>query len=252
MHVKTLELNSGLSLSFVGPPLEKGSLPCVFYFALSSSDSLSLDPFNQPVVELVKESELRVFSLTLPGHEPPLQKELAIEYWAQNVRNNKDLLSPFFESTCQAIHWLVEKGYTSFDSTALMGLSRGGFVAAHVAARMPQIQKIIAFAPVTKIEVAKEFQSLKDHPIVQGLSLEKHMDELCKKQIIFYIGNHDTRVGTRHCFELIERLAKLKNERRERSGSFKLYIQDSIGYLGHGTPLEVFKAGAIATKSLLL
>ena len=53
---------------FVGPSLEKGPLPTLIYFALSAEDSLQCDPFNRPV-QFLEGLPLRIFSITLPGHE---------------------------------------------------------------------------------------------------------------------------------------------------------------------------------------
>lgn len=252
MHVRTAILKNKISVSYVGPPLESGPLPAVFYFALSALDSLTLDPFNQPVVELAKDENLRVFSMTLPGHEPPLKKEEAIAYWASHVKDNHDIITPFLNDACKAIEWLIEDGSIKAETTALMGLSRGGFIATHLAARMPSIDKVIAFAPVTKIEISKEFEEVKDHPIVRSLDLSRHMQKLCSKKLRFFIGNRDTRVGTKHCFEFISELAKLKEELREKKGSFHLTLKDSIGYLGHGTSQEVFCEGARIARKLIV
>ncbi|PCI95678.1 alpha/beta hydrolase [Candidatus Aerophobetes bacterium] len=252
MHVREFFTEDGFHVSYLGPPLEDGYLPCVFYFALSALDSLTLDPYNQPALELAKDNNLRVFSVSLPGHEPPLLKENAFVYWAENVMNNNDILTPFLHRTCRAIEYLQEKDYIRAETTVVMGLSRGGFIAAHIAAMLPSIDKVIAFAPVTKIEHATDFREIHEHPIVRHLSLSRHMQELCKKKICFYIGNRDERVGTKHCFDFISSLADLKFKLREKKGSYKLNISDSIGFMGHGTSPEVFKEGADYAKSLIL
>ncbi|MCH9631017.1 MAG: hypothetical protein S4CHLAM37_10290 [Chlamydiia bacterium] len=252
MHVREFFTEDDFHVSYVGPPLEDGPLPCVFYFALSALDSLTLDPYNQPVVELVKDNNMRVFSMSLPGHEPPLLKENAFAYWAENVINNNDILTPFLKQTCKAIEYLKEKDYIRAETTAVMGLSRGGFIASHIAAMLPFIDKVIGFAPVTKIEHTSDFKELVEHPIVRRLSLSRHLQKLSKKKICFYIGNRDERVGTKHCFDFISSLAELKHKLREKKGSYKLNIKDSIGFMGHGTSPEVFKEGAEYAKSLIL
>ena len=40
---------NSISIYHVGPPLELGPLPTFFYFALSGEESLTLNPYNQPV-----------------------------------------------------------------------------------------------------------------------------------------------------------------------------------------------------------
>ena len=52
MKPQQLNLTSDIQLEYLGPSINLGPLPAVFYFALSATDSLSLDPFDQPAVYL--------------------------------------------------------------------------------------------------------------------------------------------------------------------------------------------------------
>ena len=95
MKISTLKISSDLIFSFVGPPLSAGPLPTMFYFALSSEDSFGTNPYNQPARFLYSD-ELRIFTVTIPGHETGLKPENAITLWAEKFRQGHDLLSPFF------------------------------------------------------------------------------------------------------------------------------------------------------------
>lgn len=249
MH--TFTASSGISVSYIGPHLKEGLKPGVLYLALSKEDSLTLSPFNQPVSFLAQNPEVRVFSITLPGHEPPLLKEEAISYWAKHFQKGEDILTPFLEKAALVLDELLEMGCIEKNTFFLMGLSRGGFLALHLAARHSLINQIVAFAPLIKLENAKECEGMQsssshaNHP----LDLYSHLDALSKCKIRFYIGNRDQRVGTKNSFDFITALAELSSKNREKNTSFELFIRDSIGLHGHGTPEFVFKEGAAFIQS---
>jgi len=231
-----------LELAFIGPPLDKGPLPLVIYFALSKEESLTLDPFNQPALALHSD-KCRVASITLPGHGPNLDPRAAIGVWAEDFEKGGDPLSPFFKQCQKAIDELIEEGIAS--SVALMGLSRGVYAACQVAALTPNVRTILGFAPLVKLSFAKEFEGIS---LPSNLDLTSLCDLLCDRTIRFYIGNRDTRVNTAHTFELVSMLADTAYNRRIRSSPIELLIGPSIGYMGHGTPPHIFEEGAAWLK----
>jgi esterase FrsA len=62
----------------------------------------------------------------------------------------------------------------------------------------------------------------------------------------------DTRVGTNHAFSFIDHVAKKAHKHHIRSSPIELIVGPSIGYQGHGTSPEVFKAGANWAREALL
>jgi esterase FrsA len=92
---------------YIGPPLEEGPLPTVFYFALSAEDSLHLSPFNQPALSLLP-FNIRVFSITLPGHDGLPAKE-AMNYWAEHLRKGYNIIEEFITQARTIIETLIEK-----------------------------------------------------------------------------------------------------------------------------------------------
>lgn len=248
MNVHSFFTRSGFEVQYIGPQLKTQPLPAVIYFALSASDSLLLDPFNQPV-EYLKDETIRIFSVTIPGHENQLPKEKALEFWAKKVENNKSPLFHFFEEVKKALEEL--RPYFLEEKIALCGLSRGGFIALHLASQIPWIKTILAFAPLIRLDQVKEFSHLKTHPIVKDLNIDFLIDHLIDKNIRIYIGNRDLRVGTEHSFHLITTLANAAYEKRVKNSSFEMTIGSSIGYLGHGTSLETFQKGCQWLKTQL-
>lgn len=228
---------SELEILFIGPPLEEGPLPALFYFALSAKDSLQKDPFNQPVQFLV-DFPLRVFSITLPAHENNLPPENAIHVWAKKMNHGENILSTFINQVSQEISDLSP--YIAKGKWGVAGLSRGAFIACHVAAKCPEVTHILGFAPLTRLTHNKEFSGEE----AESLALEALVPKIYNRKIRFYIGNHDTRVGTEHAFSFIHALAEEAHKHRIRSSPIELIIRPSIGYQGHGTSFDTFKDGA--------
>src|SRR5579863_3267195 len=117
---------------FLGPPLDAGPLPAVFYFSLSAHDSLHLDPYNQPAIYLGSPG-LRIFSVSLPGHDtlPPTQ---ALRFWAGEIRHGRDVIQAFVQEVTSYIRHLIDQQVVLPEKIGAMGLSRGVFIASHVAA----------------------------------------------------------------------------------------------------------------------
>ncbi len=57
----------GTTLYYCGPSHHDGPLPAFFYFALAGDESLTLSPYNHPVLPFEKQA-MRVCSFTLPSH----------------------------------------------------------------------------------------------------------------------------------------------------------------------------------------
>ena len=241
MFAKVLELTlHDLEVAYLGPPIETGPLPAVFYFALSARDSLMLDPFNQPALFLHKHP-LRIFAITLPGHEGSLVKEQAITYWAQHFKQGIDLLSPFVNKVCAVLHTLHKQHVLIEGKIGLMGLSRGAYLATLTAAHSTLCHHILGFAPLTRLQALQEFHDLSLPP---SLDLSHHLDSLSSKTLRYYIGNRDLRVGTEAAFQLVTSLANYAHKHRKRDGIFELILVQSIGAQGHGTALDVFQQGS--------
>jgi len=225
----------------IGPPLEEGPLPALFYFSLSDEESLHLAPFNTPVT-LLGGKPLRIFSITLPAHGPGFDKHKAIAQWAEWIGEGKKPLVDCIESICKTIDSLYEKNLITTLATA--GLSRGAFFATHIAACEPRVRAVLGFAPLTDLSYAKDFAAIKEDPHVKTMALHHLVPSLINTPIRFYIGNRDTAVSTSHCFQFIDHLANTAFDNGIRSPRAELVISPSIGHRGHGTPAHIFEAGA--------
>ena len=248
---QTLLLPSGITIYYTGPSLEHGALPGLFYFALSGQESLCLDPYNQPVAALNGLS-IRVYSMTLPAHGPEFDRKLAIQQWAKEFEKGQNIISDFVATVTQAVDDLISLGYLDSHHLAVAGLSRGGFMATHVAATDPRFRIVLGFAPAAKISILSEFQHMKDNALLQSLDLEHLIPRLLHTQLRYYIGNRDELVSTETCVSFVLQLADAVFASGVRSPPVELILSPSIGYKGHGTSPQAFQSGARWIESLLL
>lgn len=238
-----LSIAPDLELYHSGPHLDSGEMPALFYFALSGTDSLCTDPYNQPV-QFLRGRQIRIFSLTLPAHENKLSPDDALRIWAEEMANGQDPLARFLDNAQMAVEYAIRHKLADPSRIAAAGLSRGGLFASLLAARMPEIKTVLGFAPLVRLNFAKEFHPLAHHPIVASHDVSREAHRLASKRLRYYIGNCDTRVSTRACFECIEEIVEAANEKQIRSPQIELILTPSIGRMGHGTSPEVFNQGA--------
>ena len=234
-----ITVSPDITLYHTGPALDHGPLPTLFYFAISGPDSLILDPYNQPV-QFLQGEMVRIFSMTLPAHEGNLAPSDAMGIWAEDFKK-KNFLVPFLESVQTAIDFAIRERFIDPKHMAVGGLSRGAFIAAHVAARDPRFRFFLGFAPLTHLKKIQEFQNFPNVPWMEALDLIYLADLLADRHIRLYIGNHDTRVGTQECFDFAMALVKKK---KQPISQVELIMTPSIGKMGHGTSPEIFKQGA--------
>lgn len=228
--MKTLHISHDTTLYYVGPDLQAGPLPAIFYLALSAHDTLLVDPFNQPVKAL-QHMPLRIFSLDLPEHESGKPPVSALQTWSEQLLLGVPLIEQFVRRVEKGVEFLLEKNALLPKQLGIMGLSRGGFLATHVAAKIPLFHTILGFAPMTTLTADTHLSLL--------------TESLVGKRVRFYMGNLDTRVGTRACFEFIEALCQMNFSQQIRSPQVELILSPSIGHLGHGTSPEIFAQGAL-------
>lgn len=243
-----------LPLHFMGPPLEEGLLPAFFYFSLSAEESLTLAPYNSPV-SLLKKEKLRIFSLTIPAHGPGFDKFKAMELWSEWAFSGIDFLSDFFDECQSMIEWLCKEQVVDENHIGVGGLSRGGFVATHIAARQKKIHTLLGFSPLTTLTTIAEFQKRGEALLkkVQSFDLLNLIDDLLHlKYFRFYIGGHDGRVGTDACYFFVRALTKQVHKQKVRDLSVELRIHPSIGFQGHGTAPSTFEEGSLWMKEKLI
>lgn len=242
--MKIVNLKTQIPIFYVGKDLSEGPLPAVFYFALSAEESLVIAPYNSPATNL-QQANIRVFSVDLPFHGKDLPATEALGYWAQNIQEGTDFLGNFLNDLENSVTALIHSGLIDLKNVAAAGLSRGCFIATHLAARIPTITHLLAFAPLTHMENIKEFELLKNSIFIEKHKLCHIEQALIHKNIKTYIGGRDTRVNTDLCYKWIRSLIEKAYEHKIKSPHIELVLKPSIGHQGHGTSKESFEEGSL-------
>lgn len=249
LKVNKLPTHTSLEIYTTDSPIDKTDrrpLPAFFYFALTGRESLAQDPYNQPIVFL-GDAPIRKISFDLPFHGGELSHAHAIEKWKSELHQGNDFLNLYLAEAQKNIANLIDEGYVDPNKMAIGGLSRGAFIATHLAAREPRIKTLIGFAPMTQASRLDE----KHRSENRSYDLEHLIDKLIGRKVRFYIGNRDMKVGTSACYAFIEQLADHSYKKGFRSPPVDLIISPSVGHQGHGTLPFIFQEGASWLKKEL-
>lgn len=241
-ELNELQGQNDLKIYWRGPGFANGPAPAVIYLAISGPDSLLLDPINQPVEMLLKYS-FNVISFTLPGHYPGMDYKEAMKTWSTELQKGCNFIEDFTTKAIQNIDFLEQTQRILPQPIAVIGLSRGAFIAAHLMAKEERIGLYLGFAPLIDLASLDEFHVLASSALTDALHLKQLQDSLSLKTLKFYIGNRDLRVGTAECFHLVETLSETAYQKGLRSPQIEMVISPSIGYKGHGTSPQTFQNG---------
>ena len=230
------------SVHFLGPPLNEGPLPAVFYFALTAEQSLTLAPINSPAAYLSLK-KVRIFSWSLFAHDNITDPKESMILWAKALKDNSPFVSDFVETAQNNLSYLIQKKWVKEDAIAACGLSRGGFLSTHWAASDPRIKALVGFAPLINVHSRGVFAELINSSFARSLDLIHLKDKLSKTHIGYYTGNHDQSTGTMPVMELVKAISDAAYTKKIRSPQTHLFVYPSIGHKGHGTAPHVFYSG---------
>ena len=241
MKIKTINFED-LEFSYFGPDLFWGPMPTVLYFSIDAHSSLCVDPFNQAITPMMNHS-MRVFSIDLPEHGDSLDPHTALSRWADHYVQNLPILEKFLEKVSNFIDHLHRENLIDH-RLGVMGLSRGAFIACHLAKLNNKVEHIVGFAPLSVLKRAKEFENL-DSNIHLPCAIKDLKHDIYNRTVKFFIGNHDTRVGSSEALHAVLEIAAYANEQGMRQAPIEAVIYPSIGHMGHGTPPQIFEEGSI-------
>lgn len=242
-----IQVAPDITLYHTGPALDHGPLPSLFYFAISGPDSLCLDPYNQ-IVQFLAGKMIRIFSMTLPGHENNLPADGAMKIWAEELSEKNNCIDTFLNTAEIALDFAIREKFVDPKKLATAGLSRGGFIASHLAARDERFRHLLCLSPLTRLSEITEFKDGYNLTLANQLDLIHLAPKITGRHVRMYIGNDDTRVGTRNCFDYA---MKLVEEKKTRTAQVELSLYPSVGRKGHGTPPEIFKKSADWIQTVL-
>jgi hypothetical protein len=256
IHFIDFPEKNSLKIGYIGAALSRGALPALIYFALSAEDSLLTSPYNHPPLTYLKKPlslhgsspdleedtmNQRVFSISLPFHQYGQNEQYTLDLWLEKLA----LSDPFLEDFLNNISTAVISLAPWISQWSFAGLSRGGWIAAHLCHRLNsffqslnQLVPLVLYAPITQLKGSLALKKKQDE-------LEQTWQDLYKLNLNAYclwtsIGHQDLRVDTQSAVLFFQSQIRATSP---FSHHHKLTMYRSIGYLGHGTPDWVFNEG---------
>lgn len=250
---------SSISRDFsTSSPTQSTTHKCLLvYFALSAKATLTSAPFTKPL-EVMKNSSSAVVSTDLPFHSFGNNELQTVQKWDLEHTRSPSFFSEYLDQISQDIQSLHQSLQEKQDAPlplALMGISRGAWIAIQVLSRLLQDDEIptilaLLFAPMTQIK------GHADTSLMQ-LPFKRPFESWIS------IGNQDQMVHTERGFLLHQHLLKEYNEsltglsKKAKSSLGKeplphhFLCHPSIGYKGHGTSDSAFEQGGLWLQSRL-
>lgn len=138
----------------------------------------------------------------LPAHGADVRPDEVglqpLERWAKRVAAGEDIVTPF---TRYVSDWITGQ---RLDRVVLVGVSRGGFMALHAAARDKRIDGVVAFCPVTDLRLLTEFAGHQVGGLASQLGLGYCADQLRGRPVWIQTPSIDARVNALMTIEFAE------------------------------------------------
>jgi len=133
-------------------------------------------------------------SLDLPSHGSWIEpgEPAGIAGWRWRSDRGEDFVSEVLLRIRELVDFAIAELNVDAEQIAVSGISRGGFIAAHFAARDPRVKALGLLSPVTNLSLLYEFDGAATKQILQA----PNTTLLAQRNVWAIIGDEDTRVYT--------------------------------------------------------
>jgi dienelactone hydrolase len=213
----------------------------VLVFAKHVESSLGDDP-NARTARILAGKGWLCASLDLPCHGPDIRpgEPERLDGWAFRIRAGEDIVAPLCPRVAAVIDHLVATGEADAGRIAAYGVSRGGFIACHVAAIEPRIRAVALFSPVTDLAALQEFKGMENHSLTRSLRLSTRAGKLAATALWMSIASFDERVDTDAAIGFTRKVVAAAAP--ERTADLSLHVLPGIG---HATPEGAYEEAAV-------
>ncbi len=223
---------------------EAGPLPCLLVepdqgnlaadpalllcFSSIRSQSINEEPYNA-AAKLFVEAGHRALSFDLPNHGDRAGSRVAtgLNGMREALLAGDDPFARFVSDGKAVVGHACASGLARNGNVYAYGVSRGGYCAIRLAAAESRIAAVAAIAPICDWRALTEFAAVSDRPEVASLALDRFADGFAGRALYVVIGNHDQRVGTRHCTRFMHRVfeSESSSDLRESRHCFKVVTE---------------------------
>jgi esterase FrsA len=234
--MKILTTPESIRFGLIG---RKKSSPCPTLLMLGHSieNMLGNKDFNPPALILQRQGFIAV-SVDAPGHGQDLREGEADDNlklsWRPRLLRGERMIDKFAKKVSLLLNYLIRNRYTDPRRIAALGISRGGFLALHLAAREKRVGCVAAVAPVVDLLAVREFGGLDRHPVFKALHLVNYTRKLANLPIWICIGNNDDRVDTDRAFQFVRKLV-IDSADGKKPVDVQIHVMPTLGHAAHAT-----------------
>jgi dienelactone hydrolase len=209
--------------------------PTLFVLATRIEETLENEDYNKAGRLLAAHGWLSA-TLDIPGHGENVREgePTSLPAWRYRLERGEDFIAPFAARVSSLLDHLIAERYTDPEQVAVLGTSRGGFLALHWAATEGRVRAIVAVAPVADLRVLPEFNGMENHELTQAVALDNVAGKLAGRAIWMCIGNHDERVSTDNCIRFSRRIVAASIAQR-LPANVELHVTTAVGHGTHPT-----------------
>ncbi len=171
--------------------------PTLLLLAMAAAETLGQTPYNR-IGQRVAAAGWLVVGLDLPAHGADAQpgEPTGLAGWRARFDRGEDFVADLQWHAADVLVHLVGAGHSDRARLATAGTSRGGFMATQVAAAVPEVRAVVAFAPVADLAALSEFAGVADPARLAALALARQAAALANRALWVTIGSADQRVDT--------------------------------------------------------
>lgn len=232
--------------STVGPltywlhPPQAENARLLLTFSSTRQASFHEEPYDIPA-RLFAEAGQAVVSFDLPNHGEQVNHfGEGIEGMCKAFCAGEDPFTQFVAQGRAVLDACLASGIGRGGIVAC-GVSRAGYCALRLAAADPRIRAVAALAPVTDWRALREFAAVRDDAGVAALALDHWAQRLAGRAIFLAIGNHDLRVSSTACVQLVMHLLEIEESAGSDSSAVEFYVVPEVG---HSLSADWRRAGA--------
>jgi pimeloyl-ACP methyl ester carboxylesterase len=175
-------------------------------------------------------------TLDIPGHGENVRpgEPTSLPGWRYRLEHGENFAHDFAVRISALLDYLIQESYTDPGKVAVLGASRGAFLALHWAALDPRAKVVVAVAPVADLRALTEFKGLENHDLTKAVALDHIAESLAGRAIWVCIGNHDERVSTDDCIRFTRKVVAASIARK-LPANIELHVSTAIGHGTHPT-----------------
>ena len=207
-RVRRLTTTTGVEFGLLGRK-PAASVPTVFWFGGA------IDLSAVEIVPFLVERGYLCVSLDTPGHgknresgEPPD----GMDAWRHRIEAKKNFIPQFNQKISKVLDYLIAEGFTDPDRVAVVGGSRGAFIAFHYAASDPRVKSVGGQIPLTELGHITEFKGMENDPLTKSLGVINLAEKFAGRNLLVIVGDNDARVGTDHAIAFARRVSRVAQD----------------------------------------